>query len=156
MPERYDPHNVEPKWQRRWEDSGLYHVDINNAARPFFNLMEFPYPSGEGLHVGHVYTYCGADVYGRFQRMQGFDVFQPMGFDSFGIHAENYALKMGINPAVLTDQTVARFRDTQMVRMGTMWDWSHEVVTSHPNYYRYSGQDWPTAPPRPSCGVPPA
>ena len=138
MAERYDPRSVEPKWQRRWDEQGLYRVDINNAERPFFNLMEFPYPSGEGLHVGHVYTYCGADVYGRYKRMQGFDVFQPMGFDSFGIHAENYALKVGVNPAVLTDQTVKRFRDTQMVRLGTMWDWSHEVVTSHADYYRWT------------------
>jgi leucyl-tRNA synthetase len=129
---------VEEKWNRRWEETGIYRVDLANAARPFYNLMEFPYPSGEGLHVGHVYTYCGADTYGRFMRMQGYDVFQPMGFDSFGIHSENYALKLGINPMELTDRTVARFRETQMKRLGTMWDWSHEVVTSHPEYYKWT------------------
>src|ERR1035437_7169187 len=100
--------------------------------------MEFPYPSGEGLHVGHVYTYCGADTYGRLMKMQGYDVFQPMGFDSFGIHSENYALKIGVNPMVLTDRTVERFRETQMKRLGTMWDWSHEVITSHPSYYKWT------------------
>ncbi|HZS91962.1 MAG TPA: leucine--tRNA ligase [Chloroflexota bacterium] len=136
--ERYDPKNIESTWQQRWEETDLYRVDVHSAERPFYNLMEFPYPSGEGLHVGHVYTYCGADTYGRFKRMQGLDVFQPMGFDSFGIHTENYALKVGQNPMTLTDQTVRRFRETQMKRLGAMWDWSHEVVTSHPSYYKWT------------------
>jgi leucyl-tRNA synthetase len=135
---QYDTKTSEEKWQRRWEESGIYRVDLDRAPRPFYNLMEFPYPSGEGLHVGHVYTYCGADTYGRYMRMQGHDVFQPMGFDSFGIHSENYALKLGINPMELTDRTVTRFRETQMKRLGTMWDWSHEVITSHPNYYKWT------------------
>jgi len=135
---RYDPKEIEAKWQRRWEESDLYKVDIHNAPRPFYNLMEYPYPSGAGLHVGHVYTYCGADTYGRFMRMRGHDVFQPMGFDAFGIHTENYALKVGQNPMRLTDRTVRRFRETQMKQLGAMWDWSHEVVTSHPDYYRWT------------------
>ncbi|HWE63111.1 MAG TPA: leucine--tRNA ligase [Chloroflexota bacterium] len=135
---QYDAKAIEEKWNRRWEETGIYRVDLEHARRPFYNLMEFPYPSGEGLHVGHVYTYCGADTYGRFMRAQGNDVFQPMGFDSFGIHSENYALKLGINPMELTDRTVARFRETQMKRLGTMWDWSHEVVTSHPDYYKWT------------------
>ena len=135
---QYDAKAVEEKWARRWQESGIYRVDLAAAERPFYNLMEFPYPSGEGLHVGHVYTYCGADTYGRFMKMQGYDVFEPMGFDSFGIHSENYALKMGINPMELTDRTVERFRETQMKRLGTMWDWSHEVVTSHPEYYKWT------------------
>ena len=134
----YDTRVIEEKWNRRWEETGLYRVDLAHAKQPFYNLMEFPYPSGEGLHVGHVYTYCGADTYGRFMRAQGHDVFQPMGFDSFGIHSENYALKLGINPMRLTDRTVERFRETQMKRLGTMWDWSHEVITSHPDYYRWT------------------
>src|SRR5438552_54526 len=136
--DRYDPKIVEPRWQRIWEETDLYKVDVHNAPRPFYNLMEYPYPSGEGLHVGHVYTYCGADTYGRFERMQGYDVFQPMGFDSFGIHTENYALKLGQNPMTLTEQTVRRFRETQMKRLGAMWDWSHEVVTSRPDYYKWT------------------
>ncbi|MDB5058605.1 MAG: leucyl-tRNA synthetase [Chloroflexi bacterium] len=135
---QYDIKDIEEKWNKRWESSGIYRVDLEKAPRPFYNLMEFPYPSGEGLHVGHVYTYCGADTYGRFMKMQGYDVFQPMGFDSFGIHSENYALKLGINPMELTDRTVERFRETQMKRLGTMWDWSHEVITSHPNYYKWT------------------
>ncbi|HEY8447710.1 MAG TPA: leucine--tRNA ligase [Thermomicrobiales bacterium] len=134
----YDPHEIEARWRAKWEETGLYKTDLRTTRPKFYNLMEFPYPSGEGLHVGHVYTYSGADTYGRFQRMRGHEVFQPMGFDSFGIHTENYALKVGENPMTLTDKTVRRFRDTQMKRLGGMWDWSHEVVTSHPSYYRWT------------------
>ncbi|HET8523246.1 MAG TPA: class I tRNA ligase family protein, partial [Thermomicrobiales bacterium] len=134
----YDPHQIEARWRQRWEESGLYKTDLHATAPKFYNLMEFPYPSGEGLHVGHVYTYAGADTFGRFQRMHGYEVFQPMGFDSFGIHTENYALKVGENPMTLTDKTVTRFRETQMKRLGAMWDWSHEVVTSHPDYYTWT------------------
>lgn len=134
----YDPHEIESRWRERWEETCLYAADLHTAEPKFYNLMEYPYPSGEGLHVGHVYTYAGADTYGRFQRMRGHEVFQPMGFDSFGIHTENYALNIGENPMTLTDKTVWRFRETQMKHLGGMWDWSHEVVTSHPDYYRWT------------------
>ncbi|NLD72237.1 MAG: leucine--tRNA ligase, partial [Chloroflexi bacterium] len=135
---RYDPLAVEPKWQRVWEETGLYHVDLDTAKRPFYNLMEFPYPSGEGLHVGHVYTYGGADAYGRLQRMRGEDVFQPMGFDAFGIHSENFALRLGIHPAVLTPRNTARFREEQMKRIGVAFNWDREVDTTDPAYYRWT------------------
>jgi leucyl-tRNA synthetase len=138
MSEHYDPHVIEPKWQRTWEETELYHVDLDAAEQPFYNLMEFPYPSGEGLHVGHFYSYSGADTYGRYQRMHGYDVFQPMGWDAFGIHAENYALKIGENPAQVTPRNVKRFREEQMKRMGAAFDWSREVNTSVPNYYRWT------------------
>jgi len=134
----YNFKRVEPKWQRIWEETEIYKIDLRDAKRPFYNLMEFPYPSGEGLHVGHVYTYSGADTYGRFKRMQGYDVFEPMGFDAFGIHAENYALQLGINPAVLTPKNVQHFREDQMKKLGMMWDWSHEVDTSKPDYYKWT------------------
>jgi leucyl-tRNA synthetase len=134
----YDPHEIEPRWQRAWEEAGLYHTNLDAVKRPFYNLMEFPYPSGEGLHVGHFYSYGGADTFGRFQRMRGQDVFQPMGFDAFGIHAENYALKMGINPAILVPQNVRRFREEQLKRMGAAFDWSREVNTTDPSYYRWT------------------
>lgn len=136
--ESHDQRHIEAKWLKRWEETGLYQVDLKAAKRPFYNLMEFPYPSAEGLHVGHVYTYSGADTYGRFKRMNGFDVFEPMGFDAFGINAENYALKEGINPAVLIERTVENFRSKQMKRLGAMFDWSREVNTSHPDYYRWT------------------
>src|ERR1051326_608188 len=114
MMAQYDAKAIEAKWNRRWEETGIYRVDLDAARRPFYNLMEFPYPSGEGLHVGHVYTYCGADTRGRLKRMQGFDLFQPMGFDAFGIHSENYALRLGIHPAELVPRSVRRFREEQL------------------------------------------
>lgn len=135
---RYEPGTVEPKWLRRWEQDQLYRVDLEKAECKFYNLMEFPYPSAEGLHVGHVFTYCGSDTFGRFRRMQGFDVFEPMGFDAFGIHSENYALKAGINPRVLTARTTRHYREDQMKRLGAMFDWSREVNTSDPGYYRWT------------------
>ena len=134
----YDPRAVESRWQEVWQRTRLYEVDLDGAERPLYNLMEFPYPSGEGLHVGHTYSFGGADSYGRFQRMRGFDVFQPMGFDAFGIHAENYALKLGINPAELVPQSVRRFREEQLKRMGAGFDWSRQVNTSDPAYYRWT------------------
>ena len=136
--EPYDQNQIEAKWLKKWEETGLYKTDLKAAKKPFYNLMEFPYPSGEGLHVGHVYTYSGADTYGRFKRMNGCDVFEPMGFDAFGINAENFALKQGINPAELIHRTVENFRGNQMKRIGTMFDWSREVNTSLPEYYRWT------------------
>ena len=134
----YNPHEIEAKWLKRWSEADLYRVDLNNVNRPFYNLMEFPYPSGEGLHVGHFYTYSGADTYGRYQRMIGYDVFQPMGFDAFGIHGENYALQLGENPAIVMPRNVARFREEQIKRMGAGFDWSREVNTADPRYYKWT------------------
>ncbi len=128
----YDHVEVEARWQARW------------AAEPpapavgprFYNLVEFPYPSADGLHVGHVMTYCGADVVGRYQRMRGRAVFQPLGFDSFGINAENYAMKVGEHPATVVARTMANYR-RQLDRVGGAWDWTG-VVTSDPSYYRWT------------------
>jgi leucyl-tRNA synthetase len=138
MSERYDPHVIEPKWQRVWEETQLHRLNLDAAERPFYNLVEFPYPSGEGLHVGHFFNYSGSDTYGRYQRMRGCDVFQPMGWDAFGIHAENYALQIGENPARVTPRNVRRFRDEQMKCMGAAFDWSRELNTSDPDYYRWT------------------
>ncbi len=90
--ERYNPKKIQAEWQKKWETDKVFQVKLKTAAKPFYNLMMFPYPSGEGLHVGHVYTFGGADTFGHFMKMKGFDVFQPMGFDAFGIHSENYAI----------------------------------------------------------------
>jgi len=138
--ERYTPQESEPKWQARWQESALYRTDLTLAdGRPkFYNLMEFPYPSAEGLHVGHTFTFGGADTNGRFQRMRGQNVFEPMGFDAFGIHSENYALKMNINPMQLTARTTHRYRYEQLGRIGAMFDWEHSVDTSQPNYYKWT------------------
>jgi leucyl-tRNA synthetase len=128
----YDPADVEARWQARWDRE----PPARAAGEPFYNLVEFPYPSAEGLHVGHVLTYCGADVVGRYQRMRGRAMFQPMGFDSFGINAENYAMQVGEHPAAVVARTMANYR-RQLNRVGCAWDWTG-VVTSDPSYYRWT------------------
>jgi leucyl-tRNA synthetase len=136
---RYDPSEIEPRWQARWAEDRLWEVDVEalDGTRVFYNLVEFPYPSAEGLHVGHAYTYSGADTYGRFLRMRGREVFQPIGFDSFGIHTENYALRVGERPRTLTERTIANYR-RQLTALGGAWDWSRELATSDPAYYRWT------------------
>jgi leucyl-tRNA synthetase len=136
---RYKPSEIEPTWRARWATDRLSEIDVERVARDrkFYNLVEFPYPSAEGLHVGHAYTYSGADTYGRFLRMQGREVFQPIGFDSFGIHTENYALKAGEHPKTLTQRTIVNYR-RQLGALGAAWDWSREIVTSDPSYYRWT------------------
>jgi leucyl-tRNA synthetase len=133
----YDPETVEAKWQARWAAEHVNEPDLDRAARPFYNLMMYPYPSAEGLHVGNMFAFTGSDVYGRFKRLQGFDVFEPIGFDAFGIHSENYAIKVGTHPAQLIPQNIATFR-RQLRRMGGMFDWRHEVSTTDPAYYKWT------------------
>ena len=137
-PPRYDFAAFEERWRTEWEASGIYRVDLERAPRPFYNLMMFPYPSAEGLHVGNVYSYVGSDIQGRMMAMRGYDVFEPMGFDAFGIHSENFAIKRGEHPAKLTARNVARFRERQLKRIGARYDWSHEVNTTDPAYYRWT------------------
>jgi leucyl-tRNA synthetase len=135
--ERYDPAVVEASWQRRWRERQTNATDLSGAVRPYYNLMMFPYPSAEGLHVGNVFAFVGADVHGRFRRLQGWDVFEPIGFDAFGIHSENYALKVNTHPAELIPRNIARFRE-QLTRVGLMLDWDHEVQTTDPRYYKWT------------------
>ncbi|MFQ5703802.1 MAG: leucine--tRNA ligase [Gemmatimonadales bacterium] len=133
----YDPHAVEAKWNRLWEERGTDSVDLENAERPYYNLMMFPYPSAEGLHVGNVFAFVGADIHGRFMRLQGWDVFEPIGFDAFGIHSENFALKVNTHPNRLIPANITQFR-RQLKRMGLMLDWNHELTTTDPGYYRWT------------------
>src|ERR1043166_9370720 len=133
----YRPDQVEAKWQARWAERHTNEPDLDRAQRPFYNLMMFPYPSAEGLHVGNVFAFTGADVYGRFQRLRGKTVFEPMGFDAFGIHSENFALKVGTHPAELIPRNIANFR-RQLTRMGGMFDWRHELSTTDPAYYKWT------------------
>ncbi len=133
----YDPAALEAKWQAHWAERHTNEPDLDRAARPFYNLMMFPYPSAEGLHVGNMFAFTGADIYGRFKRLQGYDVFEPMGFDAFGIHSENYALTVGTNPAKLIPQNIATFR-RQLRRFGGMFDWRHELSTTDPAYYKWT------------------
>jgi leucyl-tRNA synthetase len=135
----YDPIEVQARWQARWARDRLHRLELERVGpgEKLYNLVEFPYPSAEGLHVGHTYSYAGADTYGRYQRMRGRAVFQPIGFDAFGIHTENYALRVGEDPTTLTARTVERYRG-QLRRLGAAWDWDHEIVTSDPAYYRWT------------------
>ncbi len=133
----YDPKTVEEKWRRCWEERHTNSVDIRAAGRPYYNLMMFPYPSAEGLHVGNVFAFIGSDIHGRFRRLQGWDVFEPIGFDAFGIHSENYALTVNTHPANLIPANIARFTE-QLKRTGLMLDWDHEVRTTDPSYYKWT------------------
>jgi leucyl-tRNA synthetase len=133
----YRPDQVEAKWQARWAERRTNELDLDRAERPFYNLMMFPYPSAEGLHVGNMFAFTGSDTYGRFKRLQGYNVFEPIGFDAFGIHSENYAIKLGINPAELIPQNIANFR-RQLRRIGGMFDWRHELSTTDPAYYKWT------------------
>jgi leucyl-tRNA synthetase len=136
----YVPRAVEEKWQAIWEERGTNRFtaqELTEARDPYYNLMMFPYPSAEGLHVGNIYAFTGADVHGRYQRLTGKNVFEPIGFDAFGIHSENFALKQGVNPMDLTPRNVANF-SRQLRRIGGMFDWSHTVDTSDPAYYRWT------------------
>ncbi|MGH7581979.1 MAG: leucine--tRNA ligase [Gemmatimonadales bacterium] len=133
----YDPHVVESKWRARWREQRTNEPDLDHSTRPFYNLMMFPYPSAEGLHVGNLFAFTGADVYGRFKRMQGCNVFEPIGFDAFGIHSENFALKLGIHPAELIPRNIANFT-RQLEAMGGMFAWEHVLSTTDPEYYRWT------------------
>jgi leucyl-tRNA synthetase len=136
-PDSYDPAAIERKWQERWDERGTNDTDLADGARPFYALMMFPYPSAEGLHVGNLFAFTGNDIYGRFQRLQGHTVFEPMGFDAFGIHSENYALKVGTHPADLIPRNIENFR-RQLKRAGLMIDWRHELSTTDPRYYKWT------------------
>src|SRR5216117_2223734 len=133
----YEPAAVEAKWQRLWEERHVNEPDVDRPRRPFYNLMMFPYPSAEGLHVGNMFAFTGADIYGRFKRLAGYDVFEPIGFDAFGIHSENYALSIGAHPAKLIPQNITTFR-RQLRRFGGMFDWRHELSTTDPRYYKWT------------------
>jgi leucyl-tRNA synthetase len=136
----YSPAEVERKWQARWDErgtNGYTPAELSSASSPYYNLMMFPYPSAEGLHVGNIYAFTGADVHGRYQRLLGKHVFEPMGFDAFGIHSENFALKIGVHPMDLIPKNIENFT-RQLRRIGGMFDWKHSVDTTHPDYYRWT------------------
>ena len=133
----YVPHAVEAKWRARWQVLRTNEPDLDHAPRPFYNLMMFPYPSAEGLHVGNLFAFTGADVFGRFKRMQGWNVFEPIGFDAFGIHSENFALRMGMHPAELIPRNIANFT-RQLSGMGGMFAWDHSLATTDPRYYKWT------------------
>jgi leucyl-tRNA synthetase len=136
--ERAYPHaGIEAKWQKIWEERGTYKFNWNSQREKFYVLTMFSYPSGDKLHIGHWYCFAPADTFARFKRMQGYEVFEPMGFDAFGLPAENYAIKTGVHPMISTRQNIDFMRE-QLKRIGAMYDWDYEVDTSSPEYYKWT------------------
>ncbi|MBW7934090.1 MAG: leucine--tRNA ligase [Gemmatimonadaceae bacterium] len=135
-PVGYDPTAIEAKWRAQWAERGTNATNLD-GEQPFYQLMMFPYPSAEGLHIGNLYAFTGNDIHGRFQRMQGHTVLEPLGYDAFGIHSENFALKMGVHPMELIPRNVANFR-RQLDRAGLMVDWRRSVDTTDPAYYKWT------------------
>ena len=133
----YDPKVIEPKWQRRWAEEKAFEATDDCSKPKFYGLVEFPYPSGAGMHVGHIKAYTSLEVICRKRRMEGYNVLFPMGFDSFGLPAENYAIKTNTHPHIITTRNVEHFKD-QMKRVGYSFDWSHEISTSLPDYYKWT------------------
>lgn len=133
----YDFRAIEAKWQRTWKDSDAYKVTEDTSKPKYYVLDMFPYPSGAGLHVGHPLGYIASDVYARYKRHKGFNVLHPMGYDSFGLPAEQFAIQTGQHPAITTEQNIARYRD-QLEQLGFCFDWSREVRTSDPSYYKWT------------------
>lgn len=138
---QYKPSEIEAKWQKMWEENGFYQAKDPPAggdkAKKFYVLIEFPYPSGAGLHVGHVRSWSAMDAYARKKRMEGFNVLYPIGWDAFGLPAENYAIKMGVHPSQIVPQNIARFKE-QCKSLGLSFDWSREVNTTNPKYYKWT------------------
>lgn len=135
--EKYAPQSIELKWQSVWKKEGVYQPNLETAKRPFYNLMMFPYPSAEGLHMGSIYTFTGVDAYGRFKRMQGYDVFEPIGLDGFGINAENHAIKTNTHPIEHAERTEENFY-RQLHETGNGFAWDNKLETYHPDYYRWT------------------
>ena len=135
--EPYNPQKIEPKWQKYWEENGFFKAEDFSKKPKKYILIEFPYPSGAGLHVGHARSYSALDAVARKKRMEGFNVLFPIGWDAFGLPTENYAIKTGIHPSVATEKNVANYKK-QLKNLGLSFDWSREINTTDPKYYRWT------------------
>ena len=133
----YSHREIEQKWQQYWESHGTFNVENQSNLPKYYVLDMFPYPSGAGLHVGHPLGYIASDIYSRYKRLKGFNVLHPMGFDSFGLPAEQYAIQTGQHPAITTEQNITRYIE-QLKNLGFSYDWKREVRTSDPNYYKWT------------------
>ncbi len=137
MAKEYKPADFEAKWQQKWEDAGIFKATNDTSKPKFYGLVEFPYPSAHGLHVGHPRSYTALDIVTRKRRMEGYNVLYPMGFDAFGLPAENFAIKNHVHPKKVTEENVANFR-RQLKSLGFAFDWDREVNTTDPNYYKWT------------------
>lgn len=134
---KYNHKPIEGKWQKIWEDKGVFHAENNSEKEKFYALIEFPYPSGQGLHVGHPRPYTALDTVARKRRLQGYNVLYPIGWDAFGLPTENYAIKNHIHPEIVTKQNIARFKK-QIQSLGISFDWTREINTTDPDYYKWT------------------
>ncbi len=134
---KYNHKAVEPKWQKIWEDKGVFHASDDTSKEKFYALIEFPYPSGQGLHVGHPRPYTALDTVARKRRLQGYNVLYPIGWDAFGLPTENYAIKNHIHPEIVTKNNIERFKK-QIQSLGISFDWSREINTTDPDYYKWT------------------
>ena len=135
---RYDPSAIEQKWQKTWDELGIYKaIDFDESRQKYIMLTEFPYPSGDGLHMGHVREYTLGDIMARHKRMQGYNVLYPMGYDAFGLPTENFAIKHKIAPQVASDRNINNFRK-QFDALGVSVDWDRSIRTDDPNYYKWT------------------
>ena len=135
--QRYNPKKIEGKWQKKWYDSDAFSAKNRSKKKKFYLLVEFPYPSGDGLHVGHCRSYTALDIIARKRRMQDYNVLFPMGWDAFGLPTENYAIKKGVHPSVVTKKNTDNFR-RQMKSLGFSFDWKREINTTDPKYYKWT------------------
>jgi leucyl-tRNA synthetase len=133
----YDHQAIEKKWQKFWQENQTYKTSDATDKPKYYVLDMFPYPSGAGLHVGHPLGYIASDIYARFKRHQGFNVLHPVGYDSFGLPAEQYAIQTGTHPAITTEQNITRYEE-QLRKIGFSFDWSREVRTSDSSYYQWT------------------
>ncbi len=133
----YNFKEIEKKWQQKWEKEGTFNAKNDYSMKKWYGLIEFPYPSGQGLHVGHPRSYTALDIIARKKRLEGFNVLYPIGFDAFGLPAENYAIKNKVHPSIITKQNVDHFRE-QLKALGFSFDWSREINTTDPNYYKWT------------------
>ncbi|MCH8486232.1 MAG: leucine--tRNA ligase [Candidatus Cyclonatronum sp.] len=134
----YKPSQIEPKWQRYWDEHKTFKTDDSDRSKPKYYVLDmFPYPSGSGLHVGHPEGYTATDIVARYKRMKGFNVLHPMGWDAFGLPAEQYAIKTGTHPRITTEKNIERFK-TQLKSLGFAYDWDREINTTSPDYYRWT------------------
>src|SRR3989344_4767822 len=137
MSKEYDPKDIEQKWQKEWEKSGIYKTGESAGKPKFYILDMFPYVSGEGIHVGHPKGYIATDIVSRMKRMQGYNVLHPMGWDAFGLPAENFAIQNKVHPSVAVKQNVKRFKE-QLSIIGLDYDWSREIDTTDPKFYKWT------------------
>ena len=133
----YNFREIEKKWQKQWAEMKTYQVTEDKSKEKFYVLNMFPYPSGAGLHVGHPLGYIASDIYARYKRLMGYNVLNPMGYDAYGLPAEQYAIQTGQHPAITTAENISRYR-SQLDKIGFSFDWNREVRTCEPKYYKWT------------------